>query len=110
MNEPQLLIEYKPVEAKEPAVPYRFMSEQLLYEINRPSVSQRQKETNELIAEKVIVPVLARAFLRSNKRKAKEPFEAYRRGLRNAKKAMKVYRQWGEKAQVLVNKNTMEII
>ena len=108
MNEPQLLIEYKPVQVSR--LPYRHMTPLLQQEVNRPTVSQRQKEHLDLVAEGIIVPVLAKAFLRSSKRKAKEPFAAYRRGLTNAKKALKVYMKHGELAMVQINKNTMEIV
>jgi len=73
------------------------------------NVSQRQKDLNQLIEDKVVVPIAASVLLRGNKRRVKEPFEAYRRGLRNAQKALKAYRK-NPDATVLINRDTMEVL
>jgi hypothetical protein len=79
------------------------------YQLSR-NVFQRETELNELAQAKVVVPVRASVFFRSNKRKPRETFIAYRRGLNNAKKALKAYMIHGESTQVLLNRKTMVIV
>jgi len=88
---------------------YRHMSEQLKHETSL-NVSERQKEFHENIDNGTLITLGASVFLRGNKRKPKETFVAYRRGLRNAKKALKAYAKGGPSATVLLNRNTMEVV
>ena len=71
---------------------------------------EKSMELAKLINEGIVVELLASIFFRQPKRKEKEPFEAYRRGLRNQKKASKAYFRFGPNATVLINKETMVVI
>ena len=88
---------------------YRHMNEQLEHEVNLPPVSERQKQFREEMDNGTLITLGASVFLRSSKRKPKEDFVSYRRGLRNAKKALKAYTKFGPEATVLINRNTMEV-
>ncbi len=90
---------------------------------------ERQQEVQQLIKDETIIPIKASALLRSSKRKPKETFEAYRRGVTNGAKALKVRLRWGlmipkdaegkpeedrslwvESTQVYINRLTMEVV
>jgi len=77
-------------------------------------VDPKQYEKGQALAilmnDGIVVELPAKIFFRSNRRKPEEPFAAYRRGLRNAKKAYKMYRRFGVKASVLLNKETMVVL
>ena len=105
--------------------PYLYAEEEYQLSITR---KERQQEVQQLIKEEVVIPIKASALLRSNKRKPKETFEAYRRGVANASKALKVRLKYGlvipvdaegkpEKdrslwvePQIYINRLTMEVL
>ena len=71
---------------------------------------EKSMELAKLIDEGVVVEVPAIAFNRSAKRKPKETFIAYKRGMRNMKTAMKAYFKRGPDARVLINRDTMVVV
>ena len=90
---------------------YRNTNDNLEYERNL-NLSERQKRAEDfkrMIDEGTVVSLPADVFLRSNKRKDKESFGSYKRGLRNMKKALKHRLKFGSKVRVYINRNTMEV-
>jgi len=88
---------------------YRVLSDQLKYEVEL-NVSERKKKFREDMGNGTLITLGASVFLRSGKRKPKETFVAYRRGLRNAKKALRAYVKFGPEATILLNRKTMEVV
>ena len=70
----------------------------------------KHKQLQKDIKEETVVALDTEVFLRGNKRKPKETFGAYRRGLRNAKKALKARLKYGPGTKIYINRLTMEII
>lgn len=64
----------------------------------------------KLIDLGVVVEVPAIAFNRGAKRKSMETFVAYKRGLKNMKRAMKAYFKFGPGTKVRINKDTMTVV
>ena len=88
---------------------YRHMTSQLTYETEL-NVSERQRDLIKSMDDGTMILLPASVFLRSNKRKTKEGFIAYRRSLRNSKKALRAYKLGGPASRVYLNKTTMEVI
>ena len=70
----------------------------------------KQHELAILMNDGVVVELKADVFIRmSNKRKPKEPWDAYKRGMRNQSKALKARLKFGPNASLLINKETMRV-
>jgi len=63
-----------------------------------------------LINEGIVMEVPAIAFNRSPIRKERETQEAFRRSMKNMKRAMKAYYNFGPGTMVMINKETMVVV
>jgi hypothetical protein len=72
--------------------------------------NEKSMELAKLMNEGTVTEVPAIAFNRRVERKPKESFIAYKRSMRNMKRAMKAYFKGGPGTVVLINKDTMVVV
>lgn len=82
--------------------------------MNRVLLSDREIEVRKVLKDKLeeetIVPILASALLRSNKRKEKEPWKVYRRAMANMGRALKIRLRGGPMANVYIDKTNYRVV